>query len=82
MDYLTSRDYTGATVALQRADGTRVKAGDTVTSFRGDTYKVQYITAPHKPGSTGRIGVRAKGDVDGAAEYYPGVFGLTWVPVP
>ncbi len=78
MDYLTSRDPSGAVFALQRADGTRVKAGDKVTSFRGEDYTVRYIKAPHKQGSTGRVGVRAQG-AEHDDEYYPSVFSLTWV---
>lgn len=56
-----THDETGQPVAL----------GDKLATSKGDIHTITGGTAPHKPGSTGRIYTEG-------AEYFPGVFGCTW----
>lgn len=57
---------------LINAQQEEVKAGDTVTSFRGEPATVISMTPPHKPGSTGRVYTTL-------GEHFPGVYDLKWV---
>lgn len=50
-----------------------VELGDTVYSFRGKASILTGGRPPQHVGSTGRVWV------SGGGEYYPSVFGLTWV---
>ena len=54
-----------------------VKSGDRVKCFRGETYTLDYYTAPHKLSSSGHVYVL---DAQGVTHsYYPSVFGLKFV---
>lgn len=55
-----------------------VKIGDEV-ELRDGKYIVDYITKPHKPSSTGRVGVKHKTKAVNTAEYFPGVIGAEWI---
>jgi hypothetical protein len=59
--------------------GCKVAVGTIVRSFRGEVATVHGITRPHKPASTGRVYVRFSDDEGTMGEYFPSVFGLTWV---
>ena len=50
-----------------------VEPGDTVFDFRGEASILTGGRPPQHAGSTGRVWV------DDGCEYYPSVFGLTWV---
>ena len=58
--------------------GKEVMVGDKSVTFRDDAVEVMYITKPHKPSSTGRVGVRFANELH-TVEYYPGVIGATWI---
>ncbi len=57
---------------IHKSTGKEVQIGDAVTSFRGEAATVSYVSKPHSPASTGRVGV------DGG-EFFPSVFDLEWV---
>jgi hypothetical protein len=40
---------------INRTTGKEVKIGDTVTSFRGEKAKVEYMNPPHKSSSSGFV---------------------------
>lgn len=55
------------------ATGLRMKAGDTLQTFRGEFVKLERWEAPAHPGSTGRIHIV---DAEGrSASFYPAVCG-------
>jgi hypothetical protein len=55
------------------SDGSQIKVGDSVTTFRGEECTVTDWMAPTHPGSTGRVYVKF---ADGREmEYFPGVVG-------
>ena len=54
--------------------GKEVMIGDAVTLRDGDVVTVKYITEPHKPSSTGRVGL-----VERNIEYFPNVIGAEWI---
>lgn len=65
-------------VALDK-NGNRVELGDTVTSFRGNTYTLRGWSAP-RGASTGRLYVVSDPDSEGIGHgYYPEVFGVKLV---
>ncbi|MHA1970733.1 MAG: hypothetical protein ACTSXE_02680 [Candidatus Thorarchaeota archaeon] len=59
---------------VDKKTGQEIELGSIRTSFRGDKLKILNFTAPHKPGSTGKVYTR---DIDNGwtQEYYPGVVG-------
>jgi hypothetical protein len=68
-----------ALVAID-SNGKRVKRGQTVTDFRGDTATFQSATRASSLGKSGKVVVKwhaTPGDDDTASEYYDKVFGLT-----
>lgn len=60
-----------------------VSVGDMVCLSNGeDVFVVQYITEPHKPSSTGRVGVKHildDGTLSLSTEYFPSVIGAHWI---
>lgn len=58
--------------------GKPVLVGDLVPCHNEDApVEVLYITKPHKPSSTGRVGVKFS---DGShREFFPGVIGAEWI---
>lgn len=48
--------------------------GDRVTNFRGEQFYLRNFRAPHKPGSTGRVGLNNP-DGSFAGEFFPSVIG-------
>jgi hypothetical protein len=56
---------------LVRNDGSEVKVGDTVTSFRGEAATIKRIEKPARPGSTGKVETTL-------GVHYPGVYNLSW----
>jgi hypothetical protein len=56
------------------ASSKEVMIGDTVTLRDGEVVTVRYITEPHKPSSTGRVGL-----VEISTEYFPNVIGAEWI---
>ncbi len=69
--------------AIDTKTGKEVKAGDTVTDFRGDKATfVRCVRAP-EPGKTGKVAVMRKNGTDDQAwenEYYMSVYGLKVLP--
>lgn len=63
-------------VDLKTGRPVEVKVGDVVTDFRGDVWTVKGFTAPHRPGSTGRVHCADKDGFDRA--FYPGVIDAEW----
>ena len=59
-------------VLVHEETNEEVKAGASVTSFRGEPYVVKGGTPPHKPSSTGRVWVNC-------GEFFPSVFNLKWI---
>jgi hypothetical protein len=51
--------------------GNKLKAGDTVTTFRGEKMTLVSFRAPHKVSSSGRVCL--KDDKGRQHEYFPGV---------
>ncbi len=61
-------------------DGTPVKPGDIITSFRGEAYQFDLVTAHPEGNSQGKITVRRpNGEPVLGGEYFPHVFDLTLV---
>jgi hypothetical protein len=58
------------TLRAYRADGTEVRPGDTVTSFRGEDHVFKRATRAPDAGRTGKVETSA-------GEYYQGVYSLT-----
>ena len=83
---LSSADYRGTVCVLVYNDGTPANVGDDVTAriFRpteGTRYVLSDGRAPHKPGSSGKVYVKAyRGDNVGVSEYYPSVIKAKWQP--
>ena len=72
--YINNIGYDGKLWLLLREDATQgVYEGQTVRSFRGESYVITGGRPPHKPESTGKVWTEDGG------EYYPSVFGLRWV---
>lgn len=65
--------YTEKRVLLHK-DGTPVKVGDTVTSFRGETA----IVTDWKHDGQNKMFVKWNPDDKYNSEYYPSVFDLKW----
>lgn len=65
--------------ALLHKDGTPVKVGDTVTSFRGEKFTV---TGYPKDGGPRHLGLRnrvwVRNEDGGEEELFPSVFDLKW----
>ena len=55
---------------IRETTGVEIKAGDTLTNFRGETAIFKSFEAPHKPSSTGKV------YTDGMGGKYPSVYGL------
>jgi hypothetical protein len=70
---------------VYEVSGLEVREGDEVLVRDGNTVMVCYIVTPHKPGSTGRVGVVRRplpNEVQGhqmTMEYFPSVIGAVWV---
>ena len=58
----------GKMVLFHKETDNQVRNGEVVTSFRGERWKVSLANsrAPHKPSSTGRVGVSPVDDVEAA----------------
>lgn len=56
--------------------GKSVEIGDEVRLSDGE-YTIEYVTPPHKPESTGRVGVGRPNT--STAEYFPSVVGAEWI---
>lgn len=60
--------------------GLQCKIGDTVRFVSDDeTATLEGGMPPHRPGSSGKIYVTERHDVNMQREYYPSVCGLKWV---
>jgi len=59
--------------------GKPVKAGDLVTTFRGDQVRVSMFREPHKSSSSGKVIVQHPDAPEIQAEYYVGVIGAEWI---
>jgi hypothetical protein len=55
---------------ISLSTGDELKKGATVKTFRGEEGMLMYFWPPHKPSSTGRVGVEINGQY---CEFYPGV---------
>lgn len=62
------------TFKVTRLDGSEVKAGDKVTSFRGEEFTFVKVTRGPVPGKSAKVMTR-----ESCVEYYAGVFDLTVV---
>jgi len=76
---IKGQNYEGVDMVLRFESGKRVEIGDVVNMRDGDTATVTGGSAPHKPGSTGRIYVRMSG-VSTEMPFFPSVCGARWVP--
>jgi len=63
---------------LVYADGTEVKVGDEV-DVDGERMVVDSMPKPHKPSSSGRVGLHFYGDQQATVLWYAGVIGAKWV---
>lgn len=63
--------YNGAYILRLEAGGAPVDDNAWLLDFKGESAILRGGSAPHKPGSTGRI------ETD-RGEFYPSVFGLVW----
>lgn len=63
---------------LVREDGTEVRRGAKLKSFRGETWTFIDFAAPTREGSTGRVHVRRGKET---MSYYPSVFDCKIVEV-
>ncbi len=85
--YLESRiiidtNYAGASLVLVNDDGAIAYRGMPLETFRGESVTLERATAPHKPGSTGRVYVKFQGESSrGAGEFFPSVVNLKWAPM-
>jgi|LakMenE01Jun11ns_1017448.scaffolds.fasta_scaffold9959586_22 hypothetical protein len=52
---------------INKDTGIEVNEGDDIVSFRGVATKVNYVQAPHKPSSSGKVN-----------GYYASVYNLKW----
>jgi hypothetical protein len=57
---------------INEKDGSEVKIGDKVVSFRGEETIVMHKHPPHKPSSSGHI-------TTGLGYHYVSVYGTKWV---
>ena len=58
--------------------GKEVKIGDIVKTGRGDLVEVIDFRQPHKPASSGKVGVQ-RTDEFWTSEYFVGVIGAEWI---
>lgn len=60
------------------SDGSPVRKGDTLVSFRGESFEFVYASRPTVPGKSGKVTVKPldSGYADIQSEYYVSVFGL------
>ena len=58
------------------SDGSVVKKGDLVTSFRNEQWIYLRVSRPPEPGKTGKITVQEPGNPGNTMEYYDSVFNL------
>lgn len=65
------------TYLVQREDGSEVKRGDVVVSFRGERYYLDAVTRGPQPGKSAKVQVRTKWPIGTASEFYAGIFNLT-----
>jgi hypothetical protein len=63
---------------ISERSGIEIKIGDRVTTFRGESGTLSSVRLPHKPGSSGHVGV--KFDAGGEQEFFPAVIGARFVP--
>lgn len=76
---ITSKRFDGKPCVLLYEDSRQVVARyDEVTLRDGAVVSVEGGSAPHKPSSTGRVGVRYEGG--SFREYFPSVAGMFWHP--
>lgn len=61
---------------LYANDGTALKIGDKVETFRGEKAEVRGMYQPHHPGSTGRVFLKFEDGSEG--EYFPSVIHAHW----
>jgi hypothetical protein len=61
---------------LYAKDGTQLKIGSKVDTFRGEKAEVRAMYLPHHPGSTGRVVLKFEDGSEG--EYFPGVINAQW----
>jgi hypothetical protein len=61
---------------IDRNTGERIELGYTITTFRGDTYKLIGLRPPHKETSSGRVILDWCG---GEVEYFPGAIGAKFI---
>lgn len=55
-----------------------VRVGDIAATFRDESVLVKYITKPHKPSSTGRVGVSFLNE-EHISEFFPSVINAKWI---
>ena len=58
-------------------NGKAVETGD-IVKLRDGKAVVEYITKPHKPASTGRVGIKYI-ENKWTMEYFPSVIGAEWI---
>jgi hypothetical protein len=61
---------------LYAKDGTQLKIGTEVNTFRGEKATVRAMYQPHHSGSTGRVLLRFEDGSEG--EYFPNVINARW----
>ena len=61
---------------LYAQDGTPLRIGAQVSTFRGEKAEVRGMYQPHHPGSTGRVFLRFEDGSEG--EYFPSVINAQW----
>ena len=61
---------------LYAQDGTALRIGAQVDTFRGEKATVLAMYQPHHPGSTGRVFLRFEDSSEG--EYFPNVINAKW----
>lgn len=76
---ITSTDYQGEAMTLVDENTfAPILVGEVRTS-REERYAIVGGRAPHKPGSSGRVGVCAPGGTEADFEFYPSVVGAKWM---
>jgi hypothetical protein len=78
---MQSKRYDGVLCRLiDKATGRELRAGDTVTDFRGEALVLRGGRAPHKCSSQGHVTVSRPGfnPSDYGAEYYASVINAKW----
>ena len=66
-------------VLVSEKNERKIRVGEIVTTFRGETAKLKSVERPRHPGSTGRVYLDVNGSMHG---YYPGVIGAKWKELP